>query len=224
MSGALRRAEARFGAASRRRPRRGRGDGPSIHRRDGPGECEAQFRPRLRAAAVLEQALEGRALDFCLLLSSLSAVLGGPARWPTRAAHAFLDAFTARHNRELERSLAERQLGPLVHLARGRRRRRRRRRPAYFMTAQEAAGRAARVLSWATVTQLVVSTGDLQTRIDRWIRLSLLRGADGREPAPARSLYARPELAQDYVAPRTSPWNAPWRPSGARRWASRRWA
>ena len=42
----------------------------------GPPECEAQFQPKVYGLLVLEQILRERRLDFWLLLSSLSSVLG----------------------------------------------------------------------------------------------------------------------------------------------------
>src|SRR5207237_185360 len=39
--------------------------------------CQQHFRPKVDGLYVLERLLEGRQLDFCLLMSSLSAVLGG---------------------------------------------------------------------------------------------------------------------------------------------------
>src|SRR6185503_15355557 len=40
-------------------------------------ECEAHFRPKLLGLLVLEKVLKGRDLDFCVLFSSLSSILGG---------------------------------------------------------------------------------------------------------------------------------------------------
>jgi acyl transferase domain-containing protein len=168
----------------------------------GPAEAETQFRPRLKAAAVLEQVLEGRALDFCLLISSLSAVLGAVGSVAYTAAHAFLDAFAARHNRapgvrwqsvnwDRWNTWREAPSAPTAGEA------------GFFMTAAEAAEALRRTLSGRPLTQLVVSTGDLQGRIDRWIRL--IRPEEAEGPGSARaSLYARPELSEEYQAPRSA--------------------
>jgi acyl transferase domain-containing protein len=168
----------------------------------GPGEAEAQFRPRLEGAAVLEQALEGRSVDFCLLISSLSAVLGGLGAAAYTAAHVFLDAFAARHNRRSrvpwlsvnwDRWFTWREaLSPADADEAG-----------YFMTPEEAREALRRVLSHGTPGHLVVSTGDLEARIDRWIRLVAPEPSEDSGAARS-SRYARPELSGAYVEPRSS--------------------
>ena len=64
-----------------------------------PDGCLVQFRPKMRGLFALEDALEGRALDFCFIVSSLSAVLGGLGYATYAAANCFMDAFVRRHNR-----------------------------------------------------------------------------------------------------------------------------
>lgn len=167
----------------------------------GPSEAEAQFRPRLQGAAVLEQVLEGRPLDFCLLISSLSAVLGGRGSVAYTAAHVFLDTFVARHNRSSpvrwlsvnwDRWLTWREAASTLVSAEA----------SYFMTPEEAQEALSRLLSRAAPAQLVVSTGDLEARIDRWIQLIVPEEARETE-AYHPSLYARPELSRAYVEPRS---------------------
>src|SRR5262249_477588 len=58
-----------------------------------PDACERQFRPKVRGLLALEQALRGKDVDFWVLFSSLSAVLGGLRFAPYAAANLFLDAF-----------------------------------------------------------------------------------------------------------------------------------
>jgi acyl transferase domain-containing protein len=163
----------------------------------GPAQWERQFRPRLQAAAALEKALEGRALDFCLLQSSLSSLLGGVGAAAYTAAHVFLDVFAARHNRtsavpwlsvNWDRWFTWRELTPEA--------------TDLFMTPEEGAEAFRRVLSVGPVTQVVVSTGDLQSRIDQWVKLDFLRTPERATAAPGASLYPRPELNDEYVAPR----------------------
>jgi acyl carrier protein len=53
---------------------------------------------------------------------------------------------------------------------------------------------------------VVVSTGDLQARIDQWVKLEALRGngavAEEKPQSPA-SLHTRPDLSSSYAAPST---------------------
>jgi acyl transferase domain-containing protein len=168
----------------------------------GPAEAQVQFRPRLRAAAVLEQALAGRTLDFCLLISSLSAVVGGRGSVAYTAAHAFLDAFAARQNRvssvpwlsvnwDRWNTWRETPEQPVEGEA------------GFFMTPAEAGEALRRLLARDGFTQVVVSTGDLHGRIDRWIRQIQAAEPAKAEGGARSTLYARPELAEALVAPRT---------------------
>ena len=57
------------------------------------------FRPKAYGCLALEGALRGQKPDFVLLLSSLSAVLGGLGYAAHSAAHQFLDAFAHQQTR-----------------------------------------------------------------------------------------------------------------------------
>ncbi|MCP4397918.1 MAG: SDR family oxidoreductase [bacterium] len=72
--------------------------GPSIDGIQGLGreECEIQFRSKVEGLLVLNHVLHDRKLDFCLLMSSLSSILGGPGLGAYAAANAFMDAFVRR--------------------------------------------------------------------------------------------------------------------------------
>jgi len=61
--------------------------------------CEEQFRAASAGLRALEEATEGLDLDFCLIISSLSAVAGGPGLAAYAAAHAYMNAFVDAHNR-----------------------------------------------------------------------------------------------------------------------------
>src|SRR5438046_5320242 len=60
---------------------------------------ERQFHPKVQGTLVLEQVLHHLNLDFCLLLSSLSAVLGGLTFAAYSAANLFMDVFVRAHNK-----------------------------------------------------------------------------------------------------------------------------
>ena len=65
----------------------------------GSAESREQFRAKVDGTLALERALTGRKLDFCVLISSLSAILGGLGFAAYSAANLFLDAFAAERNR-----------------------------------------------------------------------------------------------------------------------------
>jgi acyl transferase domain-containing protein/acyl carrier protein len=169
----------------------------------GPAECEEQFHAKVAGLIALDRALDGRDLDFCMLTSSLSGVLGGYAYAAYSAANLFMDAYAhARNQRPGSRWLSvdwdEWRLvdGPDDGGGRGAGL------AQFAMNPLEGAGAFARVLDLKGVSQVVVSTGDLKSRIDRWVRLEALRegkGGEANEPRAAR--HPRPHLQNGYVAP-----------------------
>ena len=62
--------------------------------------AERQFKPKVEGLMVLDELLRARDLDFCVLLSSLSALVGGVGLAGYAAANCFLDALAARRNEE----------------------------------------------------------------------------------------------------------------------------
>jgi acyl transferase domain-containing protein/acyl carrier protein len=161
-------------------------------------ECEAQFRPKVQGLYVLERVLRGSELDFCLLYSSLSAILGGLGYVGYATANLFMDYFAHRHNRVGEGvgpawlsvdwdswhwqkagADGERTTGvgaTLVELA---------------LSPEEGLEAVRRVLAASELLagrQLVVSTGELQPRLEQWVRVRPLgRLAAGNESGQTAS-------------------------------------
>jgi acyl transferase domain-containing protein/thioesterase domain-containing protein/acyl carrier protein len=164
-------------------------------------EGEGQFRPKVHGAYVLERVLQGRKLDFCLLLSSLSSILGGLGFSAYSGANLFMDAFAHKHNqtspvpwisinwdawRFEEKGQSIAMGATLAQLA---------------ITPKEGMEVFQRVLSLDPLTQLVVSTGDLHARIDQYINLEPLRDTEQAKSTVSSSLYSRSNLSNIYVAP-----------------------
>ncbi len=166
----------------------------------GSQECEQQFHPKVAGLVALDAVLGDRPLDFCVLTSSLSSVLGGFAYGAYAAANTFMDAYTAWRNRGAvapwlsvnwdEWRLAE---APAEEDRAGLGR--------YAMSPLEGGVAFLRLLGLAGVPQVVVSTGDLPARVRQWVRLEGLHGA-GSTPKE-RVRHARPHLQNAYVAPGT---------------------
>jgi NAD(P)-dependent dehydrogenase (short-subunit alcohol dehydrogenase family)/acyl carrier protein len=153
-----------------------------------PDRCEGHFQTKAHGLLALEELLDGKELDFCLLMSSLTSVLGGIGQAAYASANIYMDAFARRHNRtspvpwlsvnwdvwRLEhttmdsgRSTTLKELG---------------------MNAAEAMAMMETVLALKSAGQLVVSTGDLGARIDQWIRLKSLNAGSATTAAnPNRS-------------------------------------
>lgn len=166
-------------------------------------ECEAQLHSTAYGLFVLENILQGKELDFCLLISSLASVLGvlGMAAYP--AAHIFTDAFTYKHNQSssvpwmsmncdnwlTEESSQSVTTSQDINL---------------MMTRQQGIAAFQRVLSTSQITQVIVSTTDLQTRIEKWIKPKFRRDFSENSELTTKansSLYLRPNLHNPYVAP-----------------------
>ena len=128
-----------------------------------PAAVNAHFRPKLQGLPVLAEVLGSRPVDFCLVMSSLSVVLGGVGYAMYAAANAYLDAFVHRQNagqgprwslinwdawHPLEGALPATSL--LARLA---------------MYPSEAVQVFDRVLRYRGLTQVFVSTADLAARV-----------------------------------------------------------
>ena len=61
-------------------------------------ECEKQFSSKIQGLFVLEKILRNRKIDFCLLTSSLSSILGGVGFGAYAAANASMDTFAVKNH------------------------------------------------------------------------------------------------------------------------------
>ncbi|NTU83528.1 MAG: SDR family NAD(P)-dependent oxidoreductase, partial [Chloroflexales bacterium] len=169
----------------------------------GAAEWQEQYRPKVRGLQVLDKLLAGRQLSLCLLTSSLSSILGGLGLGAYAAANAYLDAFAHQSRRrgglpwvsvnwdswrlpdgreqgtELSAMLAEMSMSP-----------------------EEGVELFRRIAGARDEPQIIVSVGDLQARLSRWV-------SPERAPAPAAGHPAarpgpakpRPLRSGAYVAP-----------------------
>jgi len=162
--------------------------------------CRRQFQSKVYGLLVLEKVLQGRELDFCLLMSSLSSVLGGLGSVAYAAANLFMDAFV--HQQKQNNSIPwigvnwdiwqfknNKNIFTSASLA------------EFAITPEEGIDAWQRILSQDEFEQVVVSTGDLQSRIDRSIQVKL-REPDIPKQESLSSAYSRPNLPNCYVAPR----------------------
>jgi NAD(P)-dependent dehydrogenase (short-subunit alcohol dehydrogenase family) len=159
---------------------------------------EKQFRPKARGVHVLEDVLRGHSLDFGVLLSSLSSVLGGLNLVAYASANAYLDAFAAQRN----------QSGSLPWIDINW--------DAWLFPDDIAAGvapdsnaitpaagvEAFRRIMARGARQIVVSTTDLGGRLDKWINLASLDATASKKAAESAH-HTRPSLSTEYAAART---------------------
>ena len=157
--------------------------------------CEEQLAAKVHGTRWLEAALSGRKLDFVVLQSSLSTVLGGPGFTAYAAANAFLDALAAQRTREggtpwlsvdWDGWRGAEESGPSLH----------------DMTLAEGSDALRRLLAARAEGRWVVSTADLSARLAVWQKREAAGPATSPPPGAERQGHARPALRNEYVAPR----------------------
>jgi amino acid adenylation domain-containing protein/non-ribosomal peptide synthase protein (TIGR01720 family) len=161
-------------------------------------QCEAQFRSRADALEVLDRVLGDRRLDFCLVDSSLSTVLGAAGFAAYTAAHMFVDAYAARRNRrggtpwiaiDWDNWTTWKTPASLARATDA----------GYRMQTADALTALDRVLSQRAARHVIVSTGDLQSRLSA----SPSQHRSASRPAAPLQEHHRPALETSYEAPRT---------------------
>lgn len=166
-------------------------------------DYDRHLRPKATGLLALEELFKDKELDFCLLVSSLSSILGGLGFAGYSAANNFLDSFAQKQNRASARSwisiiwdgwnftrAAEDQASaPASRIDTG-------------MTAEEGTETFRRVISSGNMNQAVISTSDLQERINQWIKLQSLKTERKAESEALLPVHTRPELSSSFIAPR----------------------
>ena len=168
-----------------------------------PVECRWQFAPKIDGLYVLDELLGGMELDFCVLVSSLSSLLGGVGSVANSSANAFVDAFARNHRPDSPVNWMSinwdawnlddgEQLTALSEeLAR------------LAMTQQEGGDAFRRIVSACAADQIIVSTADLRARILGLKTASLRHTVEPPSTHAVTSLYPRPHLDTPFVSPRT---------------------
>jgi acyl carrier protein len=152
--------------------------------------CDKHFIPKVRGTLVLQELLREQECDFCLLVSSLSSILGGLGYLGYSAGNTYLDSFAAA-------MASDQRMGwycinwdnwtfpPEPAPADG-----------MSMSPEEGVETFLRFLSAPPAKQVIVSTYDLQYRVNLWVDRSRAAARAGAER------YDRPQLTTNYAAPR----------------------
>ncbi len=163
-----------------------------------PNKAQLQFDSKVFGIFVLEKVLQQQDLDFCQFTSSLASILGGLGFISYSAANIFMDAYVHKHNQtnscswnsinwddwEIRNTDAEADFSP------------------YSITSLAGVEVFERLLRLNKVSQALVSTRDLQARIQQWIKLEFLRNKDYSNQGNSLSVYSRNNLKTDYVPAR----------------------
>jgi acyl transferase domain-containing protein/acyl carrier protein len=156
-------------------------------------DASRHFAPKVCGALVLESVLRGRKVDFVVLMSSLSTILGGRGLASYAAANQFLDALAVLN----ARASGTRWIGVDWD--------------GWHMTGTAAPRRGVlttvggldafrRILAWSREPRVAVSARDLPAEIDRWIKRA---GLDETAPGPPTAVGDRSRLGTPYVEPST---------------------
>lgn len=164
--------------------------------------CQQQFHPKVTGLLVLEKLFKDKDLDFCLLTSSLVSILGGLGFTAYTAGNLFMDAFVHRFNRKskqpwISMNTAEWEFNEVEN-------------PEnlegevkVFMKPEEGVETILRILCGFEGSQVAVSPGDLQIRLDRWVKLESLRQEKPSDRHNDSFLQPRPALTNPYTPPGT---------------------
>lgn len=172
-----------------------------------PSNCEQQLRPKVHGLLVLEQILRSQNIDFCLLFSSLSSVLGGLGYFAYSAANLFMDAFAQQQQQTnptpwLSINWDSWQLQKLKDLSTSNQK-------DFVILPKQGMEVLQLILEQDSIHQVVVSTGDLHQRLKQWIYENRLERFDSKQQTVQEkassvvSLHSRPNLSNSYVAPQS---------------------
>ncbi|MBE9212898.1 acyltransferase domain-containing protein [Plectonema cf. radiosum LEGE 06105] len=162
--------------------------------------CEYNFRYKVYGLQVLAKVLQSRKLDFCILQSSLSTVVGGLGLGAYSAANYFVDAFA---HQQLSNNLEESTPWFSVNwdacdFELNQHREFSSNMAQFALTPREVWEATQSILKMG-VPQVVVSKGELDARIEQWVRVQPLNEAS---TIGNNSSHTRPNLTNEYVAPR----------------------
>jgi phthiocerol/phenolphthiocerol synthesis type-I polyketide synthase E len=166
--------------------------------------CEEQFVAKAYGTLVLDRLLAGREIDFVILFSSLSTVLGGLGFSAYAAANRFLEAWAEARRRAGGTPWtaiawdAWRGDGDGAAQGVGARLER------DAIAPDEGVEVLDRILASGTGPRVTVASGDLERRYQEWVRLRALREEDGEAMGAeaAGGEHPRPPLPVPYAEPR----------------------
>jgi acyl transferase domain-containing protein/acyl carrier protein len=169
-------------------------------------ECEKHFDAKLHGTKILDQLFSNHKLDFCLLCSSLSPILGGIGFAGYAAANAYLDSYVSFINQNIlskkwisvnwedwkfEKPVGTQSYDSGVGASL----------EALAIHPDEGIDAFERILSChQSLNELVVSSGNLQSRIDQWVEFDLTTNKEQDTSLP-KNYHSRPDLLNSYTEP-----------------------
>jgi acyl transferase domain-containing protein/acyl carrier protein len=166
-------------------------------------ELQKLLDSQLCQITVLEQVLQNLNLEFCIIFSSLSSIVGGFGLGLYSAGNQFIDTFTNRHNQnnylpwyiinwdKLQLNANQEQT-TLEQLSGS----------ELAITPTEAVEVFKRVFSLRERTQIIVSTVDINAKKNHTFNLDLLGNSKSFNQLDSSPRYSRPNVSNAYVAPK----------------------
>lgn len=174
-----------------------------------PESAAVVLAPKVQGTLVLHQLLQGVPLDFLLLFSSITTVIGGPGQVDYTAANAFLDAYARSrccsfpataidwsewHWNAWSEGLAGYSESTRAFFEETRR--------TFGISFQEGAAILQRLLA-RPFPQVIVSTQDIDALVNLSSRVNINAQFPGTQGDPLPTVtHARPPLKNSYIAPR----------------------
>jgi acyl transferase domain-containing protein len=168
-------------------------------RETGPQECRLHFETKAQGLYTLERILKGELIDFCLIFSSLSTILGGLGFAAYSAANHFMDAFVLRHNRKNEnhwtvinwdgwqpRKQTSEKRGDSHEVG---------------ILIEGGIEVFKRLIVRGIKGQIIVATGDLQSRLLKWVHRPPALSTENESQKNAPSAHSRSHLTTEYRPP-----------------------
>jgi acyl carrier protein len=164
----------------------------------GQEDCQAQFRPKIDGCYVLRDVLEHRAVRFSVLFSSTASFLGGPGMLAYTATSCVLDTLAANCRLQGRPWTSINWDGWISH------------EESHFLGGHATSldrhavpySEALALFDSAIASrlgQVVVSSGDISSRIDEWRKIRGIQSVPSDAP-----VHVRPALGTDYAPPRNS--------------------
>ncbi len=169
--------------------------------------CQRQFQAKVHGLLTLETLFRDKQLDFCLLMSSIASLLGGLGLTSYSAANIFMDTFAAKCNRESPSKwisvnwdlwqAGENKKNRMIENVLG----------GLNITPKEGIDTFHNILYLDhNVNQVVISTGDLLSRLKRWAKINVRKESERMKPSsqkmPTSIQQFRSGLLNSYAPPR----------------------
>jgi len=163
---------------------------------------------KIQGTLILDSVLKDQKLDFFVLCSSIASILGGIGLADYSSANSFLDSF-AGYRQAQGRPYIAINWDMWGEVGMGLKTRMPDELQAWLekelrdgITTEEGIDVFQRILAWQTTSNVIVSTRDLQSRIDLWIKREFIKEKERSiEKVSERPKYTRPILSTEYEKP-----------------------